>query len=67
MVEIRGRPSEFEAAVIAVVLDQIAQDEQAAVERQSRTSPVLGAWMKAVRTGQTHPLDQNHPRVTPHS
>ncbi len=61
MVEIRGRPTEFEAAVIAVVLDRIAREEQEAVERQARTSPVLTPWVRAVRRGQLHPLDTNLP------
>ncbi len=61
MVEIRGRPTQFEAAVIAVVLDRIGQEEQEAVERQARKSPVLSPWVKAVRSGQMHPLDANRP------
>lgn len=65
MVEIKGRPNEFEAAVIAVVLDQIAQDEQEAVDRRARSTPVLNAWMRAFRTEQPHPLDQNRPSAGP--
>lgn len=61
MVEIRGRPTEFEAALIGVVLDRIAQEEEEAADRQARTSPVLIPWVRAVRSGQTHPLDANPP------
>ena len=61
MTEIRGRPTEFEAAVIAVVLDRIAQEEQEAADRQARTSPVLPAWVRATRGAQPHPLDANVP------
>ncbi len=61
MTEIKGRPTEFEAAVIGVVLDRIAQEEQEAAERQARTSPVLPPWMRVVRDGQHHPLDATLP------
>lgn len=61
-VEIRGGASEFEAAVIAVVLDRIAQDEKTAAERSSRNPPVLPAWVRAVRPADpAHPLDTTRP------
>ena len=61
-IEIRGRASEFEAAVIAVVLDRIAQDEKAAADRRSKSSPVLPAWVRVVRDDEpSHPLDTNGP------
>lgn len=63
MTEIKGRPTEFEAAVIAVVLDRIAQEEQEAADRQARTSPVLAAWVRAMRVAQPHPLDANLPSM----
>ena len=63
MTEIRGRPSEFEAAVIAVVLDRIAQEEQEAADRQALTSPVLPPWVRATRGAQPHPLDANLPSL----
>lgn len=48
--EIRGGAGEFEAAVIAVVLDQLARDEVAA--RQGAGSPRSGsglpAWVRAL-------------------
>ncbi len=61
MVEIRGRPTEAEAAVIAVVLDRIAQEEQEAAESRARTSLALPPWMRIVRNGQHHPLDASLP------
>lgn len=48
-VEIRGGAGEFEAAVIAVVLDQIARDETAARQgRGSLKGPGLSAWVRAL-------------------
>ncbi len=61
MAEIRGRPTEFEAAVIAVVLDRIAQEEQEEADRQARVTPVLTPWVRAVRGGRQHPLDLDLP------
>lgn len=61
-IEIRGGASEFEAAVIAVVLDRIRQDEKTAKERRSKSSPILPAWMRATREDKPfHPLDTNGP------
>lgn len=61
-IEIRGGASEFEAAVIAVVLDRIRQDEEAAEERKSKSSPILPAWMRAIREDKPfHPLNTNGP------
>lgn len=61
-IEIRGGASEFEAAVIAVVLDRIAQDEEAAAERRARSPHMLPAWVRAMRDDQpAHPLDTNGP------
>lgn len=48
-VEIRGGAGEFEAAVIAVVLDRIARDE--AIARQGKghsIGPGLSAWVRAL-------------------
>lgn len=61
-VEIRGGASEFEAAVIAVVLDRINQDERAAKARKSKSSPILPAWVRATRDDKpSNPLDTNGP------
>ena len=47
-IEIRGGATEFEAAVIAVVLDRIAWDEAAALQGRGRRKPGLPAWMRAI-------------------
>lgn len=47
-IAIRGGADEFEAAVIAVVLDHIAAEEQAAVRRRAEQSGRLPAWMRAI-------------------
>ncbi len=47
-VAIKGGADEFEAAVIAVVLDRIAAEEQAAVERRVEESGRLSAWRRAI-------------------
>ena len=52
-IEIKGGAGEFEAAVIAVVLDQIARDETEA--RQGRTGSDgsgLSAWVRALLAEQ---------------
>lgn len=51
--EIRGGATQFEAAVIAVVLDQIERDEQAAVQRRTSQAPSLPAWVRVVRGEET--------------
>jgi hypothetical protein len=59
--EIRGGASEFEAAVIAVVLDRIAEEERAAMQAvRSETS--LSAWMLAGRPEEPNlPLEVIRP------
>lgn len=55
---IKGGGGEFEAAVIAVVLDRITREEAAA--RQSRGKPDTGlpAWVRAIQPGEpTSPQD----------
>ena len=56
-VEIRGGAGKFEAAVIAVVLDRIAEEERAARHGPRRDSRTLPAWMLAGR-----PEEPNVPR-----
>lgn len=46
--EIKGGADEFEAAVIAVVLDRIAAEERAAVERMVAESGRLSAWKRVI-------------------
>ncbi len=45
---IKGGAGPFEAAVIAVVLDGIAEEESGVRHDSSRASRALPAWMKAV-------------------
>jgi len=47
--EIKGGAGEFEAAVIAVVLDQIAREEAAARQRRGGRKPGLAAWVRAAQ------------------
>ncbi len=56
-IEIRGGAGEFEAAVIAVVLDRIAEEERAARLGPRRDSFALSPWMLAGR-----PEEPNLPR-----
>lgn len=56
-VEIRGGAGEFEAAVIAVVLDRIAEEERVARKGPPPNSRVLPPWMQAGR-----PEEPNMPR-----
>lgn len=46
--EIKGGAGEFEAAVIAVVLDRIAIEEREAQQGRKRTNQ-LPAWVRAIR------------------
>ena len=55
--EIRGGADEFEAAVIAVVLDQIARDEKAAAQGLSDSGSGVAAWVRAL-----FPEEPNMPR-----
>lgn len=45
--EIKGGAGEFEAAVVAVVLDRIARDEAAARQQRGKPAPGLSAWVRA--------------------
>lgn len=60
--KIKGGAGEFEAAVVAVVLDRVAREETAA--RQSRGEPKTGlpAWVRAIQRGEpTTPRDVLRP------
>jgi hypothetical protein len=56
-VEIRGGAGEFDAAVIAVVLDRISEEERAARQGAPRLSNALPPWVLAGR-----PEEPNMPR-----
>lgn len=47
-IEIQGGAGEFEAAVIAVVLDHIADEEQRAKQGRPRSESELSEWIKAI-------------------
>jgi hypothetical protein len=47
--QIRGGAGEFEAAVIAVVLDQIAAEEKSARTGKTGTDNRLPAWVRALQ------------------
>ena len=50
-VEIKGSPDEFEAAVIAVIIDRIKREEIAARQSRRDRGPGLPAWVRAIRPG----------------
>lgn len=56
-IQIKGSAGEFEAAVIAVVLDQIVRDEKAAAQGLSDSGPGVAAWVRAL-----FPEEPNVPR-----
>lgn len=58
-IEIQGGAGEFEAAVIAVVLDRIAREEEAARRGVGRPQPGLSAWVRALL-----PEQPDRPRET---
>lgn len=53
-VEIRGGAGEFEAAVVAIVLDSIAREESAARMKAPNVSSDLPAWMRATPQSVPH-------------
>lgn len=53
-IEIKGGAGEFEAAVIAVVLDRIAREQEAARQGRGRTGPGLSAWVRAIMPDESH-------------
>ncbi len=55
--QIRGGAGEFEAAVIAVVLDQLAREESSAAERGGDGEQGLSAWIRSL-----YPEEPNMPR-----
>lgn len=47
-IEIRGGAGEFDAAVIAVVIDRITREEVAARQSRGARKPGLSAWVRAL-------------------
>lgn len=61
-IEIKGGAGEFEAAVIAVVLDRIAQEEVEARSGKRAKLSGLPAWVRAVQPDRGRlPGDAVHP------
>lgn len=60
-IEIRGGAGEFEAAVLAVVIDRITREEAAARRLRGGRGPGLPAWVRAVS-----PEDPRTPREIVH-
>lgn len=61
-IEIKGGAGDFEAAVIAVVLDRIAHEEAAARQGKSRRQNEIPAWVRAVQPERPlPPRDQLRP------
>ncbi len=61
--EIKGGAGEFEAAVIAVVLDRIRLEEKAAARGRALRDAGLPAWIRAIQPDEpTLPLEMVWPR-----
>jgi hypothetical protein len=61
-IEIKGGAGEFDAAVIAVVIDRIAREEAAARQKRGARKPGLSAWVRALSQEQPgEPRDQVWP------
>ncbi len=62
-IEIRGGAGEFEAAVIAVVLDRIAEDERTARQGPARNPSAIPPWTRADAPVEPNmPMDVVRPR-----
>lgn len=60
--EVKGSPDEFEAAVIAVVLDRIAREEEAARRGPRRQQTGLPSWVRAIMPEESRfPWEQVRP------
>lgn len=57
-IRIKGGATEFEAAVIAVVLDRIELEAREAKKRAAEVKPTLSAWVSAARPNESEqPFD----------
>jgi hypothetical protein len=66
VLEIKGGAGEFEAALIAVVLDRIGEEEKAVRQGAADRSSSLPAWVRALRPEEPElPLDLVAPRHRP--
>ncbi len=59
--EIRGGAGEYEAAVLAAVLDQIQRRRQEVRARRPKVANHLSAWMRAGRLTATDPMPRPDP------
>lgn len=59
--EIRGGAGEYEAAVLAAVLDQIRRRRNEARARRPKVSRHLSAWMRAGRLTAADPMPRPDP------
>ncbi len=50
--KIKGGAGEFEAAVVAVVLDRITREEAAARQSQGKPKTGLPAWVRVIQRGE---------------
>ncbi len=61
-IEIKGGAGEFEATVIAVVIDRIAREEEAARQGRGLGEPGLSPWVRAISNDDPRlPRDQVWP------
>lgn len=56
--QIKGGAGEFEAAVVAVVLDRIAREEAAASQSRGKPGNGLPAWVRAVMPHEPQTPDE---------
>lgn len=60
--EIKGGAGEFEAAVIAVVIEHLAREESAARQGRGEPKSSLPAWIRAIQPGEPQtPREIVHP------
>ena len=59
--EIKGGAGEYEAAVLAAVLEQVRRRKQAARARRPHASKQLSAWMRAGRLTPADPMPRPDP------
>jgi hypothetical protein len=63
MIEIKGGADEFEAAVIAVVIDHVRAQEKAASSDSRRRDSRVPAWVRAVNREAYPDLRYQHRNV----
>lgn len=66
-IEIKGEAGEYEAAVLAAVLDQVRRRRQRLQARRPHISKPLSAWMRAGRLNSTDPMPRPDPGLNGNS